>query len=310
MSEPRNHHYIPQCYLRNFAIKRKKEYYTWVSELKTERRYNTNVRNVGSRRDFNKFTIGNSTGNNVENMYSEFEGRLGPTLQRVNSSQTDLDNKDWANILTFLSILAVRHPERRANFLEKIIAQFREAARDADSPDGMRLLLEERGYKTNDNVSLETMKLLQSNDELEWKSEPDALVQFELLAFGDVFRSLKNRAWRVAESSGKDQFITADDPFCLCPLNRETAKRDVSNIDNRKTDVFVSLGPTKLLMGTYDHSNAANKQDEMQVARFNRIILKNQKKVFSKSESFVFQENSGLVKSSNTIFSNQRRTTD
>ena len=51
-NEPRNHHYIPQCYLRGFGWKHKKQWYTNVAFGKKGQWHATNIRNVGAERDF------------------------------------------------------------------------------------------------------------------------------------------------------------------------------------------------------------------------------------------------------------------
>ena len=53
-NEPRNHHYIPQCYLRGFGWKHKKQWYTNVAFGKTGEWHATNIRNLGAERDFQR----------------------------------------------------------------------------------------------------------------------------------------------------------------------------------------------------------------------------------------------------------------
>ncbi|HXL71092.1 MAG TPA: DUF4238 domain-containing protein, partial [Rhizomicrobium sp.] len=52
----RHHHYVPQCYLRGFAVERKKrKYQLLVYDRIARRSYPSATENVAQERDFNRF---------------------------------------------------------------------------------------------------------------------------------------------------------------------------------------------------------------------------------------------------------------
>ncbi len=57
MAESRNHHYVPQGYLRGFGWKRGKHHMVVVHNFQDKRTYETNTRNVCAERDFMRFEV-------------------------------------------------------------------------------------------------------------------------------------------------------------------------------------------------------------------------------------------------------------
>lgn len=53
----KNHHYLPQGYLRGFAISPSKNSQRHVYDVRDERWFATTTRNVGSSRDFNRVEV-------------------------------------------------------------------------------------------------------------------------------------------------------------------------------------------------------------------------------------------------------------
>lgn len=51
-SQPRNHHYIPELYLKNFSVPKGKTNQVWVKDKVTERIYISSVSNICAERDF------------------------------------------------------------------------------------------------------------------------------------------------------------------------------------------------------------------------------------------------------------------
>jgi len=55
MTDSRNHHYIPQGYLRGFGWKRGKHHMVVVHDFQERKTYETDTRNVCAQRDFMRF---------------------------------------------------------------------------------------------------------------------------------------------------------------------------------------------------------------------------------------------------------------
>ena len=53
--EPKAQHYVPQVYLRNFAIQRKNEFYIYCFDKVTRKIFKSNVKNVAHQTGFYDF---------------------------------------------------------------------------------------------------------------------------------------------------------------------------------------------------------------------------------------------------------------
>jgi hypothetical protein len=107
----RRHHYIPQCYLKAFAVPRKKgKYQTTVFDARVRKTYPTNIENVAIERDFNRIEVEGHAPDTVEKVMAGFEAELAPALQRVIGIGNMRDQNDRAIILNFMCMLAIRTP--------------------------------------------------------------------------------------------------------------------------------------------------------------------------------------------------------
>ena len=62
----RNHHFVPQFYLKGFARPRSKDGRLTVFDLKTRKSFATRPRNVAARRDYNRIEIEGQDPNAIE----------------------------------------------------------------------------------------------------------------------------------------------------------------------------------------------------------------------------------------------------
>ena len=77
----RNHHYIPQFYLKGFLDpSHSKEQICVIKKIKKES-FVTNPRNVGSKRDFNRVDILGEPIDVVEKLLAEIEGEIARVLK-------------------------------------------------------------------------------------------------------------------------------------------------------------------------------------------------------------------------------------
>lgn len=72
----RNHHFVPQFYLKNFAKPRSKDGKLFVCDMKERRRFQTKPRNVAARRDFNRVEAEHVDPNVVESQLGVIEASV------------------------------------------------------------------------------------------------------------------------------------------------------------------------------------------------------------------------------------------
>jgi len=110
MNEPKRQHVVPQCYLKNFALKRKKAWYIDVCDVKKEPPgfFNANIENVAVVRDF--YTI---------NSLPEGDKRF---IERFYSSTIEADYTEVYQLLTNPKVIDIS-PNQRFKIITFIIAQ-------------------------------------------------------------------------------------------------------------------------------------------------------------------------------------------
>jgi len=111
-NEARHHHYISECYLRNFSVKQRKKRLLTVYSLSDQRVFETNPRNVGGIRDFNRVNVPGLEPDAVEKGWSDFEGQAANSIRNL-SSTARFDGDDREVILHLIALFSVRSPQFR-----------------------------------------------------------------------------------------------------------------------------------------------------------------------------------------------------
>jgi len=266
--------------------KRGKQVQVWVTELECGKLYKTAIRNIASKRDFNRFDNGQGNANQVEAAYAEFEDELANTLRAIDQDSVSLNTNTMSTLFTFFSILAARHPKRRKDFVGNVTLSWRKLAKNAQNVQEFDSLLKREGYEASGLFDETSFALLKGDEELEYDAEPDALVQREIELIPIAFDSLKARTWTIINAGDGSEFVTADDPFQLWPTSREKYEEGSATVSDENTIVFVPLTPTNGIIGEWGKSTAAVRCGAKQVAQFNRMMMKRDGKIISTSQHF------------------------
>jgi hypothetical protein len=111
--EARNHHYLPQCYLRGFTDSGGKKGKICVYDLRDKRVFATHPKNVASRRDFNRIDVDGHPSDALEQALATFESRAAGALKRVRQEHRLPDGEDFAVLMNLIGLMAVRNPHHR-----------------------------------------------------------------------------------------------------------------------------------------------------------------------------------------------------
>ncbi|SRR5258708_6215036 len=82
-SEPRAHHFVPQCWLAGFTETGQKTGRFWVTDLKNLKQWPSNPRNAGHKRDFYRIADPQVDPVTFEKAFSKIEGFVAPILKRL-----------------------------------------------------------------------------------------------------------------------------------------------------------------------------------------------------------------------------------
>jgi hypothetical protein len=287
MSDTRNHHYVPQGYLRGFAEfppAYPKKAKTFVSDLKQGKSFTTLVRNVAALRDFNRIEADDHHPNALETAFSHLESSAAAAIRRIAKTAT-FDGEDKIIVLNLIGLLATRNPRLRNNMADfqervyKAMAQIVVGSRErwesvARRAEGARPPEERREINPDD---YEKVKELIDSDEYNVVTHQNTHIRLELDTFETVLKTLLHRKWvlQVATPNAGD-FVTCDHPVVL----RNT--RDIggpygraAGHGMRNTMLLFPLTRKTALIGAFEGEDGVIPAGAGLIARTNSMIIDN-----------------------------------
>jgi hypothetical protein len=270
MTESRNHHYIPQGYLRGFGWRRGKHYMVVVHDLQAKKTYETNTRNICAQRDFMRFEVEDRKPDWLEEEFGKLESSAVTAIREVAKSGIfDGGNKNY--ILNLMALLAVRSPEQRENMRE---FQARVAERVMD------LVLEDKGRWTSQirdmekktgktsMVTYEDAKDFHRRGEYTIEVARERHIQTEIDLYNTVLQLLGQRKWTLYLVPGEyGEFITTSRPVVIAYIQPEKVPaylRHSPGFGLMNTEIYFPLTKHAILIGRWDGDeetiNAANQQ--------------------------------------------------
>lgn len=276
----RQHHYISQFYLKGFTKGRSKKSKLTVIDFKERKRFETNPRNVGGIRDFNRIEIEGIDPNAFESMLSEFEGKAAKALKSVEETLTfDGDNKQI--ILNLIGLLALRTPLKREawkNFEVSVIELMMEATLSSKKRyESQVRQMQNAGIKANYEVGYEAVKEFFNNKRYDIEIPTGRHLRTELVGFDAILPSLFDRKWALFKADAHSgPFITSDNPVSLTWLYPEKIPimyRGSPGFGMNHTRVYFPLSNDLALMGEFDGIDGIYEVLKDEVAAFNSLIL-------------------------------------
>lgn len=220
-SDARNHHWIPQCYLKGFSVSRKKDDKLYVVNVQTGKAFETAPRNVAAGRDFNRVDIEGVSANVIESGLAGFEGQVDQALARICAARAIDDPADRNVLFNLIALLAVRNPGMRENMrqaqeqaMKRVIALTMET--EERYLAGFGSAVRAGAMAPDDVLPYELMRDFVERDEYTLAVSTTQHVQRELEAVDTILPYLGRRNWTLlratADSGG---FITSDHPVIL-----------------------------------------------------------------------------------------------
>lgn len=275
-SEARNHHYIPQGYLRGFATcrgEKKRQWTTHVSDFKQLRAFDVNVKSVCSQRDFNRVEIPGTDPNVIESRMAEFESKAIEAVRRVAKSGV-FEGEDAILTLNLMALLAVRSPEGREGmraFHERVkrmlLAHITASKETWDAATG-----------TSTELEYEKARDFSERGEFTVAVAREQHLRTEIQLTEPVLASLAKRRWTVYTVDGSyGEFLTTDRPVTLSfvdPQNVPPLLRGSPGFDLVGTEIHFPLTRHSVLVGRWDQGGTAEVGNQSFVAAVNLHMLK------------------------------------
>ena len=122
----RNHHYVPQFYLKGFSDPNLQNEQLHVIDKEESRHFVTTASNIAVQRDFNRINIPGHSMDEIERQLAQIEGQVATVLRSIAENTTlPEDDADMNYLIVFVAILAANNPQIR----ERLINRDREISR-------------------------------------------------------------------------------------------------------------------------------------------------------------------------------------
>lgn len=281
MAESRNHHYIPQGYLRGFGLQRGKHHVVVVHDFQDKRTYETNTRNVCAERDFMRFEAQGRKPDWLEEEFSKLESKACEAIRDVVRTTGTFEGEHKNYILNLMALLAVRSPEQRENMRD---FQARVATRIMDLVLEKKERWESENKRMQEatgkmhNVTYEEAKEFHERGEYTIEVAREHHIATEIKLFETVLQLLGQRKWTLYIAEGTyGEFITTDRPVVIAYLDPESVPAYVRYSPGfalKNTEIYFPLTKHALLVGRWDEEEGAiNPVDQAFVGVMNNQMI-------------------------------------
>jgi hypothetical protein len=250
LSYPRRHHYIPEVYLKNFAVPTGK---VWkiVAKSRNGHTFLTNINKVAKEKDFytveeleDKYYWERYYSSNIEQMMGDTFRQLVLRCNSIFTRNKDiiLDDDTQKRLAVIMVIQLLRTPKSR-RYQNSII-------QDVAPP-----VIEEVKIQFKDGLSLEHQKIL------EGYNSPDKLKGITMSIINDPKRISKlasillTKSWTIYKISDHKicSFVTSDHPVCMYNIDTKSTDLHDTGIGKMHTIINYPIS-ARLLLSLYDRN--------------------------------------------------------
>lgn len=217
----RRHHYVPQFYLKGFAVARKKSHQLIVFDRKSHRSFRAATENVAVEMDFNRVKVEGHPPDVVETTMAKFEGEAAPALERIIAAKSIRQVEDRTWLLNLIGLLAVRNPRHREtwrDFQERIAKMIMVLA--TATPERWASQVRQAqagGYMSKDaDTNYAKIRKFVTEGQYSISVPTERHIEMEMIALDAILPYLFKRKWALLKCEGKCAgFATSDHPVCL-----------------------------------------------------------------------------------------------
>lgn len=292
----RQHHYVPQCYLKGFVEDREKPKLFTV-DFRARHSFSTHPKNVAAERDFHRIEIEGHPPDALENSFSGFETELDQALRRIVTARSIEHPDDRAYLFNLIGLTAAKNPRLRKSFgdfheqilkmvmdvatatPERWAAQVKQAQKDGFLPEQI-------------DVDYQTMRKFIEHDEFNIITPTDTHLAMEMNALDGVLPHIFERKWLLFRAPVTGGFITSDHPMCL--MWSDPAQRGRGpyppGLALLGTQLLFPISTELAIIGAFElEKDDIIEADEKQIAEINgSIILHARHQIYARDADFSY----------------------
>ncbi|TDK67984.1 DUF4238 domain-containing protein [Sapientia aquatica] len=299
----KNHHWIPQCYLKGFAKSRSKKASLYVVDAIAKKAFDSIPRYVGSAKDFNRIEVPGFAPDHIESQMSKFETQLDQALGRVIQAKS-LDNlEDFNLILNLIALMAVRTPRKRETIRqsqEQILKRVMEMSLSnrAQYESTIENAKKSGEIASDSNVSYESIREFIERDKykIEIPTARHIVIEFDLQ--DTILPLLGKRKWILLKAPAKSGFITTDHPVVL-RWKEQKARGFFASPGHATmgTELFFPISQELAMVGTFEGPQKTIDINEDYVAYFNGVLIhSSQRQVYARDGRFKYVAPDGVIR--------------
>ena len=293
MATKANHHYIPQFYLRGFSAGVGRQAQVFVFDSDTKKSFTTLVRNIGSRRHFNRVEAHGVGPNHIEDAMSEIEAMIAPHLQQVIEAKAFPSHEHFKSIMNLIASTSVRNPRLRGNmsdFHKQVVERVTGLqVSTKEIWESETAQMRESGVPVKDDLTYEDMKRFHDEKNYEIVIDQTHLIGLELKMVQPVLEQLSQRSWCFACAPAGHQFITCDDPAVLSWTEKVKQPNPWSPGHGlQNTIVMFTLSPELALVGLFEDLPERSDYRPEQVVALNTAVARHSRnQIYARDGEFM-----------------------
>jgi len=296
-SEPRAHHYVPQCWLAGFTDSGRKDGRLWVTDLNRRKQWPATPPNAGHQRDFYRLSSPESDPVIVEKLYSKIEDRIAPILKALDEELRCPTARELEGLCVFMAIQWTRVPAFRPKMLSIAHTVNRATMKKVlKSPASWKKVLKNLKQSIDSpEADYHKMREFVDSERYSLSADTEWYVQQAFEGAQTIAPSLLKRHWQ-ASISRNGSFIASDNPVAL-----DGEKREKIGFANAPLVIF-PVSRHIVLHGTISKLSPL-RLTEMLIARLNTMMmLRAQEQVFSSRADFCWLDKSERYQTDWKIF--------
>lgn len=292
MGAKANHHYVPQFYLRNFADGVGRKARVVFFDEKTKRLEPTLVRNVGSKRYFNRVDAAGQDPDYLENALAELEGEISGPLSEVIEKRAFPSEEHFTYVMNLAALLSVRNPQLRGQlerFHQDVVEKmFGILVSSEEAWEQQTRRMKDDGVELSGKTTYEEIKRLKDSKRYEINIDQTHLIGVEFEMVPKVLETMANRNWCFACAPEGSQYITSDNPVVLeWSDNCDYGPFASPGHGLMGTSLLFPLASDVLLIGAFEELPEILPHTEEQVTTVNTVIARNSRRqVYARDDQF------------------------
>jgi hypothetical protein len=215
-SEPRAHHFVPQCWLAGFTETGEKQGNLWVSDLGRAKQWPTKPAKAGYSRDFYRLSDRRLNPLVVETALSKIENEIAPLLKSIDQELREPTGDELEGLVWFITIQWVRVPSFRPKVLKIEESTFSsQLLRDLETPGTWAAALDRSHIPTDSpGAEYEAVREFVNSKQYTLKAANEWYVQQAFQAANRIAPFLMERNWGISFSKSGN-YIASDSPVAL-----------------------------------------------------------------------------------------------